>query len=357
MKLIDEKQAVATISQLNRQKKELSFLKAYDDDINALKAKKSEQRTQLDDPESKQQEKEIERLQGEMRQFKEQNNQSYNNVGRARDELQKARDEQNAQYTKVKQLKDEHYNSKREYRRHQREAAKQRDQKRAAEREKLYQEKRSAILTEKLEDARMPAYTEEINAVESLIRFIDPTAISESKDAGPSKFAAQAQRTVDASGLKGRLLSKKEDDEAYFVGTGGKKNKKGGKKEPVGDAGKSKPEAAKNLSRFLQQGSMRVLDMVDLSPPGSEEEAVKVFDELLAKRQHFLDDRDRKTNENIENARKEFEQHEIDVSKRPEADGKGPLSKPEQNSSKGEKDLDRTTDGDASETDPKGETK
>ena len=148
-------------------------------------------------------------------------------------------------------------------------------------------------MEQELDEAREPAYGNEIAACDSLIRLLDPTTAPEAK--APllsSKFGATAQRTVDDSGMKGTRLAKKGDDEeSYFIGGGGKKGRKGKK----GDA----PTATKatDMGIFYAPGVAEHFERVGVKQPGSADDQPRVLEEVKSKKQYFLENQDKKTKE------------------------------------------------------------
>ena len=132
---------------------------------------------------------------------------------------------------------------------------------------------------------------DEILTTEGLIRYFDPSAPAASKSLrGPSGFAAEAQRNIDDSAIKGTKISKKEDrDDTYFMGTGGKKGKKAKK-----DAAASTPTEGKfNLS----MGVIEELGKVNVEPPMKQSDVPPLLEKLKAKLDHWKNDQDKKTKE------------------------------------------------------------
>src|SRR5690606_18332957 len=99
-----------------------------------------------------------------------------------------------------------------------------------AERERFVKEKKRADAERLLEEAADPAFLEEIRRAVSLLRYLDPSSATVDKAPllASSGLAAEAQRKVDDSGLKGVRLARKEDrEDDYLPATSVKKGKKG----------------------------------------------------------------------------------------------------------------------------------
>lgn len=294
IKLVEERENAKRVDFLRHQKKSLNLVRENEQRLDELKAKKTQEKSLLDDAEARQFRAEMDNVQERIRAAQQAQSDSYDKLNKIRAELQEAKNSQNAQYAHVRKIKDDHYNGKREYQAYEREASKQREERRRVEREKLFQEKQQEVLQQRLEEAKIPAYYEEIRAAESLIRLVNPGAVPEEVTTKTNELAAQPQRTVDAAGMKGKPLAKKPEDEAYFIGGGSKKAKRD-KKSKASDAPVSEP--AKVLGRFLTQRPLEQLSLLEIAPPSSEHDLSRVLEQLLAKHRFLLDDRPRKTEE------------------------------------------------------------
>jgi hypothetical protein len=290
MKLVDEKKALTEISNLNKLRKSFSGFDSQQKGIDEVKAKITEQKKLLDDPEQKALSERYSKLQGEMDGLKAEQDEAYKNLGSLRDAQTKARNEQQEKYTAMKKLKDEYYAQKRAYQEYDYQARKAKREKRQEEQREWEASKRKERASRHLEEASAPAYQDEILAAEGLIRYFDPTALPGKETAAASKFAASAQRTVEESGFKGTRLSKKDDDEeAYFIGGGGKKGKKGKK----GGAAPAPTEGKLNLNL----GLITELQKVDVNPPSTQSDVPRVVEELKQKLADWKKNQDAKTKE------------------------------------------------------------
>ncbi|KAI6859974.1 hypothetical protein KC318_g21431, partial [Hortaea werneckii] len=231
MRIVDEKKALADISQLNRQKKGFAGFEDAQKGIDDVKAQIAELKKSMDDPESRALSDRYTTITSELDKIKSEQDDAFKNLNALRDERTKAHDDQQKKYTAVKEIKDRYYQSRRAAIEYEKEARRIRDEKRKAENDAYFRGKRQETAKQKLEEASAPAYQDEIRTANNLLGFFDPSSVQKQEVSGPGKFAASATRTVDDSGMKGTKLPKKgEDEENYFMGTGGKKNKRKGNK-------------------------------------------------------------------------------------------------------------------------------
>lgn len=300
MKLVDEKKALADITSLRKQRKAFAGFDESQKSIDDVKNNIAELRKELDNPEYKSLSDEYTTIQQELDTIKVEQDGAFKDLNASRDALTKSRADQDQKYADIKQHQDTYYQSLRAFRDYDREAARQREVKRKAERDAYVLEKKRKDFDRDLEEASWPAYGEEIKACDNLMRVLDPSYVKSTSAAGPGLFAAIAQRTVDAVGLKGTKLAKKgeEEEESYFVGGGGKKGKKGKKsRNGTGSASPSTPTEAKDLGKFFDPGVVQQFETVGVSPPSSQEEISVVLEKVKQKREFWTNDQQRKTKE------------------------------------------------------------
>ena len=298
MKLVDEKKALAEISSLNRIRKNFSSFAEAEKAISDLKTQIADVKKSREDPEAKALSDRYTSIQKELDAIKAEQDELFKNKKSVFDDMGKARDEQQEKWIALKQIKDTYFHASRAYKDYERQVARQRAEKRRQEREEYESGKRREVAKRKLEEAGQPAYQDEILTAQGLIRYFDPASIEGKEAVGPGKFAAVAQRTIDAGDtFKGmKVVSKKgDDDDAYFVGGGGKKKK--GKKGPQTE-GSSAPAPPNPESKFnLPLGVIEELARIGVEPPMGQNDVPAVVDKIKGKLEHWKKDQDRKTKE------------------------------------------------------------
>jgi uncharacterized coiled-coil DUF342 family protein len=293
MKLVDEKKALADISQLHRQKKGFAGFDVAEKGISDLKAKIADLKKTLDDPESKKLSEKYNKIQDELNGIKSEQDGVYKNLNGLRDQRTKLQNEQQEKWQALKAIKDKYFEQKRAYREYDQEAWRIRKEKQKAENDAYHAGKRKENAARKLDEASAPAYQDEILTAEGLIRHFDPSSLPAKEAAAPSKFAASAQRTVEDAGIKGmKAISKKDtDEESYFVGGGGKKKGKGKK----GSAASTPTPATSKFT--VNIGVLEDLNKVKVDAPSSQDDIPKVVEQLKEKLTQWRADQDKKTKE------------------------------------------------------------
>ena len=296
MKLVDEKNALTQITNLRKQRKGFVGFEEAQKGIDGVKAQITELKKSLDNPEAKALSARYDEITKTLDEIKAEQDDAYKSFSSLRDERTKLQADQKLKYSAMKDIKDQYRKAKVAYRDYEQEQWRQRQERQKAERDAYQKEKRRKIADQKLEEASEPAYMDEILTAEGLIRYFDPSAPTVSKSLrGPSGFAAEAQRTIDDSEIKGTKVSKKEDrDDVFFMGTGGKKGKKGKRANGTASPAPSTPTEGKfNLS----MGVIEELAKVNVEPPMNQSDVPSVIEKLKAKLDKWKMDQDKKTKE------------------------------------------------------------
>ncbi|CAK7245703.1 MAG: multicopy suppressor of BFA (Brefeldin A) [Sporothrix thermara] len=302
MKLVDEKKALAEISNLKKVRKNFSAFDVQEKQISELRASIKQIKDSMDDPEAKALSEKYNGLQAELDAIKAEQDGVYKNLSSLRDERSKLHNEQREKFDAIRKLKDEYYGAKKAFAAYEREARNKAWERKQAERERFERERKKERAQRMLTEASDPAYLDEIRRARSLLHFFDPTstpAPAAAADASNSSLAAKAARTVDDAGIKGQRLVRKEDrEDEYLPATKKSGGKKGGKKE-TGAKGYNVPPAV--IEDCASMG---------LNPPASAADVPEVIEKIKAKLAHWEADQDAQTQRNIEKAKKEIEKIE-----------------------------------------------
>jgi len=316
MKLVDEKKALAEISNLRKQRKLFTTFDESQKGIEEVKSQISDLRKGLDNPEAKALGEKYNAIAKELDDIKAEQDDAYKSINSLRDERTRLYEEQQAKYTAMREIKDQYYKARNAYRDYEQEQWKLRKEKQKAENDAYQKEKRRQVAAQKLEEASEPAYLDEILTAEGLIRYFDPSTPAEQRVLkAPSGMAAEAQRTIDDSSIKGTKVSKKEDrDETYFMGSLGKKGKKGKK----GNAVTSPTPATPTEGKFnLSMGVIEELAKVNVEPPMNQSDIPSVVEKLKEKLAQWKKDQEKRTKENVAKAQAEIDRLEAEANEAP----------------------------------------
>ncbi|KAL6881192.1 hypothetical protein J3F83DRAFT_721382 [Trichoderma novae-zelandiae] len=300
MKLVDEKKALADISNLRKLRKNFGQFDDAQKQIDDLRAKIKEIKDSMEDPEQKALSEQYNKIQAELDVIKAEQDEAYKGLSSLRDERTKLQAEQQEKFTAIRKLKDDYYGQKKAFQAYEREAREKQRERQRLERERYVQERKKADAERVLAEASEPAYLDEIRRATGLLVFLDPSFKEEKTPLlADSGLTAQAQRTVDESGLKGTKLLRKEDREEEYApaqskGKKGKKSKTGGAQK-----GFNCPPSVVEDCMFLS-----------LDPPMREEDVPELVEKVKAKLAHWKEDQAAQTQRNIEKAKKKLEELE-----------------------------------------------
>ena len=284
MKLVDEKKALAEVSNLKKQRKNFAQFDAQQKEIDALRAKIKEVKDSMDDPESKAMSEQYNKIQAELDGIKAEQDEAYKNLSGLRDERSKLHNEQREKFDAIRKAKDEYYAQKKAFTAYEREAKQKAWERKQAERDRFEKEKKKERAQRMLAEASDPAYLDEIRRANSLLHFFDPSHQAEKTPLlADSGMGAQATRKVDDAGLKGTRLVRKEDrDDDYLPAVKkGKKGKKGG----AAAAAESSTKGFNCPPSVIEDCAFMGID-----PPASSADVPGVVEKVKAKLEHWKSD-------------------------------------------------------------------
>jgi chromosome segregation ATPase len=288
LKLVDEKKALNEITAAKKMRKHFTQFDDVQKAIDDLKAKIKEIKDSGDNPEAQQLSERYNTLQAEMDSIKAQSDEAHKNIKGLLTEKDELNAEQKKSYAAIKKLKDDFYAQKRAFRHYEDEQKQKARERFRAERERQIQERKKADAERFLEDASNPAFMEEIRRANSLLQFLDPTmkAAEKAPLLENKGLAAEAQRKVDDSGIKGmKLVQKKDRDEDYLAAAAPKKGKKG-KKAPV---------AADKQKFTVPPSALEDCAFLGVDPPMKAEDIPSVVEKVNEKLAHWKESQDAET--------------------------------------------------------------
>lgn len=307
LKLVDEKRALAEISQLKRNRRTVEGFQAEQEAIESDRAAADEIRKQLDDPVAKAASERYDAIKAELDELKKEGDEAYANRSKLMDER-----------SALQAQADELYNQKRESALRYREANDRywtkvnEDRAKRAERMRAQkaaeeEEKKKAVVERLRDEAEAPAFQVQIEDCQTLIDYfsgkVSAPALSRSTSektelAGVPKLEIRKVEAVE--GLVARK-KKGEDDEQYFVGNS--KGKKGKKNTKAGSSAPSE-DASGNLNIPLP--TLTALLSLSIPPPTSSADVPRLIEDLNTKKAWFEANQARVTSENKAKAEAEI---------------------------------------------------
>ncbi|KFY74632.1 hypothetical protein V499_05379 [Pseudogymnoascus sp. VKM F-103] len=301
MKLVDEKKALTEVSSLRKQRKNFAGFEDSQKGIDDVKAKIKVLRDSLDDPVAKARSDEYNKIQAELDVIKAEQDEVFKNIHALRSQREDLYKESQAKYQAVRAIEDNHWKAKKAFQSHEYEQRQKTRERIKAEQEAFNLLKKRERAEKVLAEASEPAYLDEIRRAQSLIHYLDPSTANEASKPllAPSGLTAEAQRTVDDSGIKGMKVAKKEDEE-YFAGTGGKKGKKGRKAA-------ASPAAPAPGKFTLPPAVLEDCSAMGIEPPMNAADVPAVLAKAQEKLAFWRADQKAQTEKNVAKAQKDIE--------------------------------------------------
>lgn len=286
MKIVDEKKALAEVSNLRKQRKGFSGFDDAEKSIAAKKAEVKKLRDTLDDPESKALSDKYNTLQSELDKIKAEQDDAFKSINTLRDERTKLQNEQQEKYLAIKTLKDNYYQTNKAIQKWEFESRQRQRERRKQEQEDYVKGKKKERAQQMLAEASDKAYLDEIRRAEAVLRFLDPSYASEKQPLqAASKFVITNQRTVDDAGIKGTKVASKKDKEEDFFAAKPKTGKKGKKSNATTEA------PAANAGKYnVPPSILEDCNTLGVEPPLSAADVEGVIEKVKAKLEHWKSD-------------------------------------------------------------------
>lgn len=286
MTLLEEKKTVEQIGKLRRSRKQLAAIGEKQKAVDELQAKIQEIKGTSKNPEANALSDKYKELQTELDGIKAQQDAAYKELNSLRDERSKLQAQQREKWDAMKKYKDEYHTNRKAFNNWEREQKQKAWERQKSERDRIEKERKLERAQKMLAEASDPAYLDEIRRGNSLLHFFDPSFVAEKTSLITSSgLAAQADRKVDDSGIKGvKIVSKKANDDEYMPAA--KKGKKGKK---------NTASASKTSSYNCPPSVIEDCAFMGIDPPVNAEEVPAVIEKIKAKLDHWKADQANQT--------------------------------------------------------------
>lgn len=295
LKLVEEKKILAEISSLKKAKKNFTGFSDAQASIDEDRAKVNALKSQLDNFQGKATSERFNEVRAQLDEIKKEQEKDYKNKSALYDNRAKAEKARDEVRNELRKLKDEFYSQRRAYEEQQKADYAARVEREKAEKAAAEKEKKKRDAQEKLEVAAEPAFLSEITTAENLLTYFDPeykptTSNNQNGTSTSAVGAKPAKRQVESIPEGAQVVKKTED--AFFAGTGGKKNKKKNK------------EADNKLSMNLS--IVEDLAALNVTVPTSKDDVPNSITKLKEKIDYYKENQERVTAERVERAKAEL---------------------------------------------------
>lgn len=313
MKLVDEKKALQEITALKRARKTMEASGSSDEAIAADKARIDELKKKLDDPEAKKVSDRFDELKKEMDGLRAEGDKAYQERNKLYDERTALSKQMDELYAKKRDAAQAFHDSKDKYYNKIQAIRQARNDRYKAEKAKEDEARRTEEIAELRENAKMPAYTAEIEDANILLNYfagkygvgeVPETSASglAKKDAVIAGVKAVEIRQVETE-FKGMQLKKKDEELGGWFSGSGKGKKKGGKKggastgASAAASGTATPTAAASSSDSvnLPMHLLSALLSFGIPPPSGKDDIQRTVTDLETKKAWFEANSEQKT--------------------------------------------------------------
>lgn len=316
LSLIQEKLLVKEMQSLNKLNKDLVAIEPIKKSVDQDKIKIAELKEELNQLNPKEVSAKFEQTQEKLNSLQSKTQGVYDKrqvLFNKRSALYKKRDEIYAEIRKIRADFDNEFKSFKQKLEKER-LKREEDQKLS----KLLEEKDVAVgdVQERLNHAKLPAFTYEIEAIENALTVLDPTYEKPKKNIFGDEVKTngpQPAKKVEDNGLV--MVTKKTDD--VFSNTAPSKSKKHKKKSQSNGQKASITESADGKFS-LEPTLIATLAELDVTVPISKEEIATAVEQLKKKHEDFLSKQDEQTDQNIAAVEKELKDLGLDFAKREE---------------------------------------
>ncbi|KAG6821273.1 hypothetical protein H0H93_002383 [Arthromyces matolae] len=311
LKLADEKRALADISTSKRTRRIVETFQTDQDSIEADRATVEGLRKQLDDPEFKATSDRFDAIKAELDELKKEGDEAYANRSKLFEERDSIQAQLNTFFNQKRELTSQYREANDIYWNKVNEDRARRAEKARAQRAAEEAQKKADIAERLLEEAKVPAFQAQIEDCQTLIDLLSGKVsgnassaplLEKNEIAGIAKLEVRQVEAVP----EGSIVRKKkgEDEDAYFVGKGKSKGKKGTAKASEIPASPSTPTSA---TLNLPFATLSALLSLSIPPPASSADVPRVVDDLKTKKAWFEANQTRVTAENIAKAESDIQ--------------------------------------------------
>ncbi|KAJ3193287.1 hypothetical protein HK101_005083 [Irineochytrium annulatum] len=304
LKLIEEKRIVTEISALKKAKKTLETLGVQSSTVEDDQKEIDALRTQLDalNPRKDEINKQYDEIKATLKEVNDDRSRDQGSFSSLLDEKKSVKQEVDECYEKMRALRAEFKTQNDEWFQWERAERDRRNKEFQDQRKRANDEKVARAAEKELEDANIPAFTEEITTCNNLIAFLEQytqPGKAATTSATPTKPAVDASlniRSVDTSVPDGLVMMKKKEDrgEDYLVMGKGKKGKRQGSQ-----AGTPATPTAKTVVK-LDLTTMNLFDKLKVDVPITVADCEAALTALEAKKAKFLASQAEQTKKNKE---------------------------------------------------------
>lgn len=290
LKLVDERKYIKEMSSLRKLKKDFTSIEKIQLSIDQDKIKISQLKASINSHQSKEVQKQFESIQNQLDEINKSNKSIIDKKNEIFNKRQSIRKQKDEKYQAIRDLNADFDQEMTKFKKLLSEERARREQEEKQSKELQKQQERKKFAQEKLDQASIPAFSEEIESIHNLLAHFDPTYVKPTKkmipSADPSITTVHQERKIEMP-ADFVVISKKQEEFVPGSSSKSKKNKK-------------------SKSKTYTADPAIIVALTDLSIdfPKSEADIENTITILKETLQALQDKQEEQTKINIENAKK-----------------------------------------------------
>lgn len=294
LKLADERRLVKEMTALRKLRKDFAGVEVQQRSIDDDKQKIADLKKQLSSIGNKEIQSRFEEIQKELDEINSNNKSIYDKRGnllKKRNEIRQAKD---AKYDQIRKLRSDFDAEFSKFKEQLAAEQKKREEELKEEREKEKQAKLKEAAERKLEEASVPAFTNEINEIHALLSYFDPSFVKPQKNsvAEATKPKFNGEYHIREIPMPDDVVIVKKEQECFFEGSKSKKSKK---------------KATKSKAFTVDPDIIASLADLSISLPTKQEQVADTIQVLKDTLEALENKQEEQTRINIEKAKKDIE--------------------------------------------------
>ena len=229
LKLADERRFVKEMSSLRKLRKDFGSIEKTQELIDQDKAKIAELKKKLSATHNKEVQAQFETIQKELDAINESNKTIISKRDELRDKRTEIKKQKDAKYEQIRKIRSDFEEKFASFKKQLAEEKKRRDEEYKQRLLEEKQQKKKEQAEKELAEASIPAFTEEINSIHTLLSYFDPSYVKPTKKTETNGDLPINNNIRKVEFPEDFVVIKKEQEE-FFAGTKGKKGKQHQKK-------------------------------------------------------------------------------------------------------------------------------
>lgn len=228
LKLAEERRYVKEMTSLRKLRKDFVEVEKQQQEIDKDKAKIAELKKKLKSIDNTEVQQEFEKTQRELDAINESSKSVYNKKGDLIKKRNAIRDSKSAKYEQIRKLRAAFDDEFAKFKKDLAEEQKKRQDEYEARQAEYKQSKLKAIAEKRLAEASVPAFTDEINEIHTLLSHFDPSYVKTQKNTvfSNAPAAIDEKKNIRQIEMPSDVVILKKEQPAFFEGSKTKKNKK-----------------------------------------------------------------------------------------------------------------------------------